>query len=151
MQIALDANILIGLMDSQDIWHAKATALYTAIKSMGAEEIISDCCLTEALSVIGRRLHEKGRSADWNSIFQRVLNDYPPERLTWILPDCPRLYREVTDLMFRSNAELNFNDALLAVSCRERKVILLASFDHDFDQIDWLTRIERPADLSEFK
>ena len=42
----------------------------------------------------------------------------------------------------------HFNDALIALSCRQRSIEYLASFDADFDQISWLKRIAQPANLS---
>jgi predicted nucleic acid-binding protein len=41
----------------------------------------------------------------------------------------------------------NFNDALLALACRERDIAAIASFDADFDRVAWLKRIAAPEDL----
>jgi predicted nucleic acid-binding protein len=43
---------------------------------------------------------------------------------------------------------LNFNDALIALACRERSIPAIASFDPDFDQVSWLRRLARPDDLT---
>jgi len=43
--------------------------------------------------------------------------------------------------------KLNFNDALIALSCREREIPAIASFDADFDQVTWLRRLFRPEDI----
>jgi predicted nucleic acid-binding protein len=51
------------------------------------------------------------------------------------------------DLIRSSSGELNFNDALIALACRERGIPAIASFDADFDQIPWLQRIARPEDI----
>jgi predicted nucleic acid-binding protein len=45
---------------------------------------------------------------------------------------------------------LNFNDALLALACRERNIPAIASFDADFDQVSWLRRLATPVDLTAF-
>src|SRR3990172_6856286 len=137
VRIALDASVLVGLLDSKDAWHARASSLYTSIKSIAAEEIIFDCALTEAISAIGRRLHEKRRVGDWGSIIEKFLTDYPPDRLTWILPDVPQLYMQAIGMMRSTGGQLNFNDALIAIACREREILVLASFDPDFDQVPW--------------
>ncbi len=42
---------------------------------------------------------------------------------------------------------LNFNDALIALACRERGIPSIASFDADFDQVPWLRRLARPEDV----
>jgi predicted nucleic acid-binding protein len=47
----------------------------------------------------------------------------------------------------RKTGALNFNDALLALACRERDIQAVASFDADFDQVDWLRRLSGPKDL----
>ncbi len=50
--------------------------------------------------------------------------------------------------MKSSSGELNFNDALIALSCREREISAIASFDTDFDEIGWLRRIETSDDVA---
>ena len=50
-------------------------------------------------------------------------------------------------MMRGSSGELNFNDALIALACREREIPAIASFDADFDRVDWLRRIAGPEDV----
>ena len=38
-------------------------------------------------------------------------------------------------------------DALIALACRERGIPRIASFDADFDQVEWLQRLTKPADV----
>jgi predicted nucleic acid-binding protein len=52
------------------------------------------------------------------------------------------------DLIRSSDGELNFNDSLIALACRERQIEVLASFDRDFDRISWLKRIALPEDVT---
>ncbi|NJN93567.1 MAG: PIN domain-containing protein [Anaerolineales bacterium] len=42
---------------------------------------------------------------------------------------------------------MNFNDALIALSCRERNITAIASFDSDFDRVSWFNRLARPEDI----
>lgn len=49
--------------------------------------------------------------------------------------------------MRTSEGALNFNDALIALACRERNIPAIASFDSDFDTIEWLQRLSQPEDL----
>ena len=49
--------------------------------------------------------------------------------------------------MQSSGGALNFNDALIALACRERGIPAIASFDADFDQVSWLQRLARPEDV----
>jgi len=106
-----------------------------------------DCVAAEAVSAAARRLHEKGRSADVADLLDRLKTQVPIETITWILPDAPRLYPKVLDLIRFSAGALNFNDALIALACQEREIPALASFDPDFDQITWLRRLARPEDV----
>ena len=63
------------------------------------------------------------------------------------MKDVPRLYPHVLDLIRASSGELNFNDALIAIACRERDIPGIASFDADFDHVTWLQRVAEPADV----
>lgn len=94
-----------------------------------------------------RRLHEKGLTAEVQALLDRLNAQVPLDAITWILPDVPHLYSQVLDLIHTSAGELNFNDALIALACRERGVAAIASFDADFDQIIWLKRVAEPADV----
>lgn len=91
-----------------------------------AEVAVFDCVLAEAIS----------------------LADYPTDDILWVLPDVPVLYGGIIELVRSSGGELNFNDALIALSCRHRGILLIASFDRDFDQLTWLQRVAQPDDLS---
>ena len=73
---------------------------------------------------------------------------YPTKDILWVLPDVPILYTEIIELVRSSRGELNFNDALIALSCRHRSIPLIASFDRDFDQLSWLQRVAQPDDLN---
>ncbi len=86
-------------------------------------------------------------SSDAQPIWILILSNYPPDEILWVLPDVPILYTEIIELVRSSGGELNFNDALIALSCRNRDVFLIASFDRDFDRFTWLKRIAQPDDL----
>ena len=147
LKIAIDASVLIALLDSRDQWNTKATALHNALLKAGILPTYFDCVTAEAVSATFRRLHEKNRSAEVTTVLNCLRALTPQRKLTWIFPDVPRLYPQVLDLMRESSGELNFNDALIALACRERGIPAIASFDADFDQVAWLTRVEEPGDL----
>jgi len=75
------------------------------------------------------------------------LADYPQEDILWVLPDVPALYTDIVELVRSSNGALNFNDALIALSCHHRDISFIASFDRDFDEVTWLQRLAQPDDL----
>jgi predicted nucleic acid-binding protein len=146
-QIGIDTSVLIGLLDPKDVWHGPATALQQAFKAHDVHVAVFDCVLAEAISAMARRIHEQRRSADLDHLLAQIVSDYPEEDILWVSPDIPALYAEIIELVRSSQGELNFNDALIALSCRYRSIPLLSSFDRDFDQVSWLKRVGRPSDL----
>lgn len=148
MQIAIDSSVLVALLDPRDTWRTQALALRDALLNADATPVYFDCVTAEAVSAAVRRLHEKGRVTEVQALLERLEAQVPRDMLTWILPDVPRLYSETLDLIHTSSGELNFNDALIALACRERSIPALASFDPDFDQVAWLRRIAIPTDVT---
>ncbi len=148
MDIVIDSSVLVGLLVPNDLWHTQAVALWDAIKTAGHIGLFLDCVAAEAISVAVRRLHEKKRSSEVQSLLDQLDAQAPNDTITWILPDVPHLYPEVLNLIRSSSGALNFNDALIALACRERGIPAIASFDADFDQIAWLRRLARPEDLA---
>lgn len=144
MLIGIDTSVLVGLLDNHDIWHTTAVVLQEAMKESGLEPVYFDCVLAESVSTLARRLREKRCEAELSNLLDRLSAEFPVETLTWIMPDVPRLYSEVMELIRLSGGELNFNDALIALACRERSIEALASFDRDFDTISWLKRVAAP-------
>jgi predicted nucleic acid-binding protein len=148
MEIAVDSSVLVGLLVPNDLWHERAIALWKTIKAVGHTGLFFDCVVAETVSVAVRRMHEKGRAVEVASLLDRLDAQILLDTITWILPDVPRLYSQVLDLIRASSGELNFNDALIALACQERDIPAIASFDADFDRVNWLKRIAEPTDLS---
>jgi predicted nucleic acid-binding protein len=148
MEVAVDSSMLVALLNPRDLWRGQAVALHQALLTANVELFYFDCVVAEAISTAVRRLHEKGRVADVNELFDRLSAQVPNDTVTWVLPDVPRLYPDILDLMRTSGGALNFNDALIALACRERGIPAIASFDADFDQVNWLHRLARPEDVT---
>jgi len=148
MQIAIDSSVLVALLNPSDLWHAQALELRDVLLGTDITLVYFDCVVAESISTAARRLHEKGRGAEVKDLLERLETQVSRDLITWIFPDVPRLYPDVLDLIRDSSGELNFNDALIALACRERGILTLASFDSDFDQISWLKRVAAPAALS---
>jgi predicted nucleic acid-binding protein len=146
-KVGIDTSVLIGLLDPQDVWHTPAVALKQALQTCQAEVAVFDCVLAEAVSTMARRIHEQRRLADLDLLLTQIQKNYPTDGILWALPDVPMLYHDILDLVRSSGGKLNFNDALIALSCRLRDIPLIASFDRDFDDVDWLKRVARPDDL----
>jgi predicted nucleic acid-binding protein len=151
VEIAIDSSVLVGLLVTNDIWYARATELWTAIERDGHTGVVFDCVVAETVSVAVRRLREKGYVTDIPAFLSRLSTEIPREVLTWILPDVPRLYPQVLELIESSSGELNFNDGLIALCCRERGILAIASFDSDFDLFPWFRRVSIPSDISSIR
>ena len=147
MLIGIDTSVVVGLLDAKDHWHSVAASLQESLITAELEPVYFDCVLAESISAVTRRLREQRRAGELPDLLDRLSTIFPEETLTWILPDAPRLYRQVIDLIRSSEGELNFNDGLIALACRERQIEALASFDEDFDRISWLKRMTTPEDV----
>jgi len=144
----IDANVLVALLDDRDTWHSAAIALRDALNGEKTELVFFDCVMNETISVLARRVREQKRPEQLNMLLDRLSASIPASDITWISGEIERLYDEVMGLVRRSAGALNFHDALMALICRERGVSVLVSFDQDFDQIDWLTRVGDAADVA---
>lgn len=147
MQVAVDASVLVTLLNTPDLWHTEALSLRAALLDADITPVVFYCVVAEAISAATRRLHEKGHIVQVRSLLDRLKAEVPRDTLTWILPDVPRVYPQVLGLIGASSGALNFNDALIALVCRERDIAAIASFDTDFDEIPWLRCLAVPSDV----
>ncbi|HKZ86345.1 MAG TPA: type II toxin-antitoxin system VapC family toxin [Anaerolineae bacterium] len=142
--IGLDTTFIAGTLDVEDMWHARTLELQVALEAHGFEPVIFDCVLAEVVSILARRVHEKRRAAQLATLLAQLKIQFPTKSIVWLYPDLPKVYEDVVALVEQSSGELNFNDALIALACRDRGIEYLASFDADFDHVNWLKRISRP-------
>lgn len=146
-QTAIDANILVALVDSRDKWHASARAIRDALKVTEANLVYFDSVVNETISVLARRAQEQGRIHQFPTLMDALMHQVPVEIITWLSSETQRLYSQVIELVRNTSGRLNFHDALIALGCRELGIDAIVSFDEDFDQVAWLTRIQAPDDL----
>jgi predicted nucleic acid-binding protein len=149
LEIVIDSSVLIGQLVPNDVWHHQAAALWEAVQVAGHTAVYFDCIAAEAISAAVRRLYEKKLVAEVADLFEALESHVPLTTITWILPDAPRLYAAILELIRSTSGALNFNDALIALACQERGIGVIASFDYDFDQVSWLHRIAQPQDVSD--
>ncbi len=147
LKIALDASFVIGLIDDEDRWHNRARGLQAAIVARNSQCYIFDSVLAEVISTLARRIRDKRRETELPALLAQIRAQFPARSITWLYPDLPALYDDVLDLVQQSAGKLNFNDALIALSCRHRGIAYLASFDADFDLVVWLKRLGRVTDI----
>lgn len=150
MQVIIDTSVLVGLVDSQDIWHNQAVELIAGLQTLGYLGIYFDCVIAETVSVATRRLREKKRFAEIEVIINHIISTFPSDSLTWISYEIPFLYNDILSLICTSGGELNFNDALIALASQNRKIPFIASFDRDFDQIPGLQRFSDASEVIHF-
>ncbi len=147
LKVGLDTSFVVGLIDEKDFWHTQALALEAAIEANDAQCYIFDSVLAEVISTLARRIHEKRRMADLPALLTKIRVQFPARSITWLYPDVPLLYDQVVGLVEQSGGELNFNDALIALSCRNRRIPCVASFDADFDSVGWIRRLAQEIDF----
>ncbi len=148
MDIAIDTSVLVAVLVPNDLWHSQAIGILETIETTGHVAIYLDCVAAEAVSTTTRRLQEKNRSAEVPTLLAELNRRVPADRITWILPEVPRLYPGVLDLIRSASGALNFNDALIALACRERGNPAIASFHADVDSVAWLRRLGRAEDVN---
>lgn len=137
-----DSNFLIALVDEKDIWHLKSGILMNTLKKLDAKGVYLDCVLNEVISVVARRLEEKGRNNEFDKAFKELNKLVTEKMITWIYPRVPELYNEIMSIIETHNGKLNFHDALIALVAKELDIEYIISFDKDFDEVDWLKRID---------
>ena len=99
MEIVIDTSVLVGMLVPNDHWHQQAVELGKAIQEQAHSPVYLDCVAAEALSVIVRRLEEKGLSEETDTIFEKWNDRIPLDVISWVFPDVPRLYSETIDLV----------------------------------------------------
>jgi len=146
--VVIDTNILVALVDRLDKWHASAEALREAFKAKNAGLVYFDPVINEAFSVLARRAQEQRRSRqEVSGLLDTLTHLVPKEAITWVSSETQGLYEQVVALVRDTSGELNFHDALIALNCRLCGIKVIASFDHDFDQVEWLSRVETPEEV----
>jgi predicted nucleic acid-binding protein len=140
----LDSSFLVALIDEKDKWRNTAVLIQKALKKKKARLVYLDCAVNEMISVIARRLAEKGRSQEFTLALQKMEQAIPAERITWMYPEVRRLYLEILIVIKKHEGKLNFHDALMVLAAREMDIPHIVSFDQDFDEVEGIERIGKP-------
>ena len=146
--VAMDTSLLVGLVDSRDIWHPAAIILRDAFKEAQSQMVYFDCVVGEVINVLARRAKERKRSSEFTELLTQLIYQTPEDSIIWISTETKRLYPEIIALVRDSKGALNFNDILVALGCRELGIECIATFDRDFDSIPWLKRLSSPNDIA---
>jgi predicted nucleic acid-binding protein len=73
----LDSSFLVALIDEKDKWRNTAVLIQKALKKKKARLVYLDCAVNEMISVIARRLEEKGRSQEFTLALQKMEQAIP--------------------------------------------------------------------------
>jgi len=147
--VIVDTNVIVSFIDEKDKWHNRSLELIARADSEGWKGVILDLILFEAISVISKRLNERGRlpkgslspTDDVSEKIDKIVEIFL-KQVTWTGNMIGLWFGEIIDIVKRSNGRLNFNDAFIVVFCLKNGINFILSFDRDFDEIDFIKRIE---------
>jgi predicted nucleic acid-binding protein len=72
-EVVLDANVLVGYLDANDVQHTRASALIDRLQADGHASVLLDVLVAEAVSVLCRRARERKASPpDLTAVLVRV-------------------------------------------------------------------------------
>jgi predicted nucleic acid-binding protein len=141
-EVVLDANVIVAWLDDADVLAARARELMDRLKGEGAELVLIDVTVAEAVSVLCRRAKQRATSPpDLSSVIGTVRSWTERGVIRWLAREQERLMPDVLDVIEGTSGRLNFNDALLAVLQREGAVGEVASFDSGFDALEEFKRL----------
>ena len=146
-QAVINSNVLVALVDSRVNRHLAAETLLTTLEAEGVTAAYFDSVVNETVTVLARRAEEQKRSNQFPALLTELFRRAPDNVITWISGETQRLYHDVVELVQQTGGALNFHDALIALSCRELGFEVIVSYDEDFDQVAWLTRVASPTEV----
>jgi predicted nucleic acid-binding protein len=130
VDIALDTNVVVGLLDKGDSLNARAKELVRSIRSAGNEPMTLDFVAAEAVSVLCRRATERKRNIpDLTEILAEVRRWYDDDQIEFVQSKFEVLYPSILDVVGQSGGKLNFNDAALVALQRGGFIDEVATFD----------------------
>ena len=129
-EVVLDANVIVGLLDAQDVWNERARRLVRELHVQGHSILVLDLIAAEALSVICRRaIERKVKAPDTGKVIAAIREWQRLGVMAFVSHDIETRFEQILDEVAASDGALNFNDALLVVLQRERSIQQVATFD----------------------
>lgn len=141
-EVVLDANVIVGLLDSIDNLHVRAQSLLKRLEAEGATIVLLDFVVEEAVSVLCRRLAQRtARPPDLVAIRDTIdrwleLDDIQPSERSAVA------LAEEFDVVFASGGVLNSNDARLVILQRSGMIGEIATFDEKVAKADGLRCVQ---------
>lgn len=127
--VVLDANVIVGLLDSGDSQHTRASGLLERLQEEGARVVVLDFILEEALSVLCRRATQRRtHPPDLRTASATMLLWIESGEVQSTVQESVSL-TDVIDLVSEIGGRLNSNDARLVLLQRRGRIGEVATFD----------------------
>jgi predicted nucleic acid-binding protein len=141
-EVVLDANVIVALLDAADSLAEKAKTLGEQLRTEGAELVLLDVLVGEAVSVLCRRSRERRKEPPDIGRALATARRWDEEgAIRWMAAEQERRMDAILDVVEETAGRLNFNDALLVVLQRAGEIGDLASFDAGFDSVHDFRRV----------
>lgn len=135
-EVVLDANVIVGLLDSGDVLHDRANTLLLRLKAERAIPVLLDFLVAEALSVICRRATQRRTSPpDLARVGQHISLWFERGEIT-PAPSEATDFIGTCEIAVSSDGLLNFNDARLVLLQRRGVIGPVASFDESLCAVE---------------
>jgi predicted nucleic acid-binding protein len=129
-EVVLDANVLVGLTDDLDSRAADARTLVERLRGRGAEPVLLDFLVGEALSALCRRFSERaapGLAPDL--AFVRYLRAEQTGQVRRLAAEGYARFDRVLTLVRDTSGRLNVHDAMIVLLQRDGWIGPVATFD----------------------
>lgn len=141
-EVVLDANVIVAWLDEADVLATRARQLMQRLRDEGADLVLVDVTVTEALSVLCRRAAQRRTSPpNLAAALETIRGWHTRGAIRWIAREQERLFSRVLDVVESSAGRLNVNDALLVVLQSQGMIGDVASFDAGFDAAPQFVRL----------
>ncbi len=142
--IALDANVLVGLLDRQDSLHKNAVSLLRRLVDGDRRVLLLDLCVSETVSVLCRRAAQRKSNPPDLGEALATIRSWVADGLeiSFVQAELEQHIAVVLEVVERHAGVINFNDAFLVVLQRLGRIGDLATFDRNFDEVEGFLRIE---------
>lgn len=129
-EIVLDANVLVGLADAADSRAGDARELVRRLRGRGAEPVLVDFLVGEALSALCRRFAERATlGLEPDLVFARYLAAEQAGQIRRLAGEGYARFDRVLAVVRETAGRLNVHDAMIVVLQREGRIGAVATFD----------------------
>jgi predicted nucleic acid-binding protein len=141
VDIIIDTNIFVAFIDNSDKWNATANLIMNELEKFDTNLILLDTVFNEAINVIIKRLSEKKRFGEFNSIFKKLKNEFSIDEICWNSHLQKVFHNKIMNMIEQYNGSLNYNDSFITQYMIHNDIKYIISFDYDFDLIKEIFRI----------